>query len=55
MLKGCGGGLVDRAAGLGPSNPSLIPLGQKKENKRKRDPGWPTFKKIHKRHEVSLF
>ena len=27
---------MDRAAGLGLSNPSSIPLGQKKENKRKR-------------------
>ena len=33
--RGRGGGLVDRAADLGPCDPSLIPLGEKKENKRK--------------------
>ena len=31
--RGCG--LVDRAADSGPSDPSSIPLGEKKENKRK--------------------
>ena len=35
-MKGRGGGLVDRAYDLGPYNPSSIPLGEKKENKRKR-------------------
>ena len=37
---GHGGGLVDRAADLGPCNPSLIPLGEKKENEQKRGRGW---------------
>ena len=46
---------MDRAAGLGLSNPSSIPLGEKKENKRKRGPGWPILEKIHKSHEVALF
>ena len=32
---GCGGGLLDRAADVGPYNPSSIPLGEKKENKQK--------------------
>ena len=31
-MGGCGGGLVDKAADSGPCNPSLIPLGEKKEN-----------------------
>ena len=35
LLGGCGGGLVDRAVDLGPCDPSSIPLGEKKENKRK--------------------
>ena len=30
---GRGGGLVDRAADSGPLDPSLIPLGEEKENK----------------------
>ena len=35
---GRGGGPVDRAADSGPYNPSLIPLGEKKENKGKKRP-----------------
>ena len=35
MNRGGGGGLVDRAADSGPCDRSLIPLGEKKENKRK--------------------
>ena len=31
------GGLVDRAADLGPCDPSSIPLGEKKENKQKNE------------------
>ena len=34
-VSGCGGGLVDRAPNSGPCDPSSIPLGEKKENKRK--------------------
>ena len=33
---GRGGGLVDRAADLGPHDPSSIPLGEKKENNGKK-------------------
>ena len=33
--RGRGGGLVDRAADLGLYDPSLIPLGEKKENNQK--------------------
>ena len=36
---------MDRAADSGPYDPILIPLGEKKENKRKRGRGWTTFKK----------
>ena len=43
--RGRGGGLVDRAADLGPCDPSLIPLGDKQENKLKRGRGWPILKK----------
>ena len=32
---GRGGGLVDGVADSGPGDPSLIPLGEKKENKQK--------------------
>ena len=42
---GHGGGLVDGAADSGLYDPSLIPLGEKKENKRKRGLGWPLLKK----------
>ena len=36
LLKiGRGGGLVDRVADSGPYDPCSIPLGEKKENKRK--------------------
>ena len=38
---GRGGGLVDRAPDSGPCGPSSIPIGVKKENKQKRDRGWP--------------
>ena len=37
---------VERAADSGPYDPSLITLGEKKENKQKRGQGWPIFKKI---------
>ena len=46
--RGRGGGdLVDRAADSGPYDPSSIPLGEKKENKRKRGWGWPIFIKMN--------
>ena len=45
--SGCGGGLADRAADSGPYDLSLIPLGEKKENKRERGRGWP-FKNSQK-------
>ena len=35
---------MDRAADSGLYDPSLIPLGEKKENKQKRDLGWPILK-----------
>ena len=38
---GRGGGLVERAPDSGPYDPSSIPLGEKKENKRKRGRGRP--------------
>ena len=41
--RGCG--LVDRAADSGPCNPSSIPLGEKKENKRKEAMVGPLKKK----------
>ena len=41
-----GGGLVDRAADSGPNSLSSIPLGEKKEIKRKRARGSPIFEKI---------
>ena len=40
---GCGGGLVDTAADSGPSS---IPLGVKKENKRKEVGVVPDLKKV---------
>ena len=40
---GRGGGLVDRAANSSPEDKSLIPLGEKKDIKRKRGRGWPIF------------
>ena len=42
---GRGGYQVDRAADSGPYDPSLITLGEKKENKQKRGLGWPILKK----------
>ena len=42
--RGRGCGLVDRAADPGPCDPSSIPLGEKKENKRK-EAGVGPFKK----------
>ena len=42
-MVGRGGGLVDRSANSGPYNLSLIPIGEKKENKRKRGLGWPIY------------
>ena len=48
-VRGCGGGLVDRAANSGPYVPSSIPLGEKKENKQKIGRGLPIFfKKVSK-------
>ena len=46
-IRGRGGGLVDRVADSGLYDPSLIPLGEKKENKRERGRGWP-FKNSQK-------
>ena len=43
LCWGRGGGLVDRAADSSPDDPSLIPLGEKKEIKRKKGQGWPIF------------
>ena len=45
--RGRGCGLVDRAADSGPCDPSSIPLGEKKENKRK-EAGVGPFKKKNK-------
>ena len=39
------GGLVDRAADSGPYDPSSIPFGENKENKRERGLGWTIFRK----------
>ena len=46
LKKGRGGGLLDRAADSGPCGPSSIPLGEKKENKRKEAGVGPYLKKI---------
>ena len=48
---GLGGGLVDRAAHSGLYDPSSIPLGEKKENKR----GWLIQKKIIKNNLIKYF
>ena len=48
---GRGGGLVDRAADSGLYDPSSIPLGEKKENKR----GWLIQKKIIKKNLIKYF
>ena len=46
LLKiGRGGGLVDRVADSGPYDPCSIPLGEKKENKRKKRLGLAHFEK----------
>ena len=37
---------MNRAIDSGPYDPSLIPLGEEKENKSKRGRGWPIFKKL---------
>ena len=53
ILGGRGGGLVDIVADSGPYDPSSIPLGEKKENKRKRGRGWPLLKKECKSSNTS--
>ena len=53
FLGGRGCGLVDRAADSGPCDPSSIPLGEKKENKRK-EAGVGPFKKKKKEYSQRL-
>ena len=38
---------MERAADSGPYDPSLIPLGEKKENKQKRGRGWPIKNNVY--------
>ena len=45
--RGRGGGLVDRATDSGPYDPSLIPLGEKKENNQKEAGVGPHLKSVN--------